>query len=812
MRRPVHASAARALSTPAHPGGSMTHRLILTALAGALLAGCVEPASVPYSRPISASFGTAGARQQRVNGNLGAPGSPPPAEISLGSGTGLPGAAVGAGAASDLTSGVTLRGDASLDFADSDIREVVAQILGTILKVNYTIDPAVKGTATFHSARPLSAAQLLSVLQSLLAQNGAALVRSGDLYRVLPAAAAANLPGVATTDAMPGSVIVPLRYVSAADLAKVLQPVIGPSAKIVADPGQNAILVAGDPEARNAVVGLVRSFDVDMLAGQSYALLPVPQGANPKDFATTLQDAFRGHTGGGLTGLADLVRVLPLEHAGAVLVVASEPRYVAAARRVFQLIERQQQATLRSWHVYYLQNSHADDTAYLLQRAFTPNDVTAQPSSSAPPNPLTAGSQAAGGRGFGGGGFGGGGFGGGGFGGGGFGGGGYGGGGFGGYGGGGFGSGMGGGTLGGGGNGLTLLGQGATQAASGGAPAPGAPSSNPLLGGLGGGQGGAQATETMRIIPDPQNNSVLVYATAKEENTIEAMIRKIDILPLQVRIDAIIAEVTLNDTLKYGTQFFFKQGDLNETLSAAATGVPLAGSFPGFVIGATAKNAQAAISALQQVTTVRVLSSPEVMVLDNQPAALQVGDLVPFLTQSGQSTLVPGAPVVNSINYRPTGVVLNVTPRVNSGGLVTLDVAQEVSAINVAAPNFTNSPTFSDRFVQSRVVVQDGQTVGLAGLITDNINRGNQGIPFLKNVPILGLLAGTQNNARNRTELLVLITPHVVHDQRDARALTQDLLSQLPNAAIVPRLSNTLPPTGSPDPNDRLRGRAGMPP
>ncbi|MBV9776919.1 MAG: type II secretion system protein GspD, partial [Acetobacteraceae bacterium] len=395
----------------------MTQRIVFPALVLALLAGCVQPASVPYNRPISAAPEPVGPRQQRVNGNLGAPGGPPPAEISLGSGTGLSGATAGAGAASDLTSGVTLRGDASLDFADTDIREIAAQILGTILKVNYTIDPAVKGTATFHSARPLSGPQLLSVLQSLLAQNGAALVRSGDLYRVLPSAAAANLPGFASTDAMPGSVVVPLRYVSAADLAKVLQPVIGTSAKIVADPGQNAMLVGGDPEARNAVVGLVRSFDVDMLAGQSYALLPVPQSASPKDFATTLQDAFRGHTGGGLTGLADLVRVLPLEHAGAVLVVASEPRYVAAARRVFQLIERQQQATLRSWHVYYLQNSHADDTAYLLQRAFTPNDVTAQPSSAAP-NPLMGGSQAGGGRGFGGGGFGGGGFGGGGFGGG----------------------------------------------------------------------------------------------------------------------------------------------------------------------------------------------------------------------------------------------------------------------------------------------------------------------------------------------------------------------------------------------------------
>ena len=769
-------------------------------LIGAALAGCVEPASVPYQRPLSVPLGPSSARQQRVNGNLGAPASPPPAEVSFGSGTGLAGAGAGASGASNLASGVAQGTSASLDFADTDIREAAAQILGTILKANYTIDPAVKGTATFHSAHPLSGTQLLSVLQSLLAQNGAALVRSGDLYRVLPAAAAANIPGVASNDAMPGSVIVPLRYVSAGDLVKVLQPVVGSSMKLAADPAQNAVLVAGDPEARNAVVGLVRSFDVDVLAGQSYALLPVPQGANPKDFATTLQDAFRGHSGGGLTGLADLVRVLPLVNAGSVLVVASEPRYIAAARRVYGLIEREQQATLRSWHVYYLQNSHADDTAYLLQRAFTPNDVTAQPSS-AQPNPNTPGSQV-GVRmgGLGGGGFGGG---------------------FGGGlsgGGGGFGApGLGGGGLGGGAGGLTLLSQNTGATAPGGvAPAASAPSSNPLLGGLGGGPGreagGGTAPETMRIIPDPQNNSVLIYATTKEENTVEAMIRKIDILPLQVRIDAIIAEVTLNDTLKYGTQFFFKQGDLNETLSAATTGAPLAGSFPGFVLGATAKTAQAAISALQAVTTVRVLSSPEVMVLDNQPAALQVGDLVPFLTGSAISVQVPGAPVVNSINYRPTGVVLNVTPRVNSGGLVTLDIAQEVSAINTSAPNFTNSPTFSDRFVQSRVVIQDGQTVGLAGLITDNISVGNQGIPFLKNVPILSFLAGTQNNQRNRTELLVLITPHVVHDQRDARALTQDLVSQLPNAATVPRYSNSLPPTGASNPNGRLLGRLGVPP
>ncbi len=328
------------------------------------------------------------------------------------------------------------------------------------------------------------------------------------------------------------------------------------------------------------------------------------------------------------------------------------------------------------------------------------------------------------------------------------------------------------------------------------------PAGNPLLGGL---EGGAGADlNAMRIIPNEQNNAVVVYATPQEESTVEAMLRKIDILPLQVRIDAVIAEVTLNDALQYGTQFFFKQGDLNQTLSTAASGA-VAGSFPGFVLGSVAQTARGAISALQNVTQVNVLSSPELLVLDNQTARLQVGSLVPYLTSSSQSTIANSA-VINSINYQPTGVIMDVTPRVNSGGLVTLDITQEVSDVNPNPPTTgINSPVFDERRLASRVVVQDGQTVGLAGLIQDSVARGNQGIPWLKDVPLLGLLAGTQDNQRTRTELLVLVTPHVVHDQRDARALTEALRAELPNAARVPQAVQSLPLSGSVDPSQRLR-------
>ena len=243
---------------------------------------------------------------------------------------------------------------------------MVAQILGTLLKVNYTIDPAVHGTATLHTVRPLNRTQLVPTLELLLAQNGAALVTNGGLYRVVPAAqaidVAASGPGTA------GAVVVPLHYASAEALLKVLQPYVGEGGKIAADPGRNALLIAGEPGAREGLIGLVKAFDTDVLADQSYAVLPVTSG-DVKDFASALQDAFRGQNGGRLGRIgpgASLSRI------NAVLVVSTQQRYIDEARRVYALIDRARRQTSRNWHVYYLQNSHSEDVAYVLQQAFTP--------------------------------------------------------------------------------------------------------------------------------------------------------------------------------------------------------------------------------------------------------------------------------------------------------------------------------------------------------------------------------------------------------------------------------------------------------
>jgi general secretion pathway protein D len=735
----------------------------------------------PALDPLPPVTGEAGTASPRINGNVGTPQALLPAQVSYGT-------ARNPAATASAPGSVGGGGSVVLNFADTDIREVVAQILGNMLKVNYAIDPAVHGTVTFRSVQPLNQAELLPALQALLTQSGATLMQSGSLYRIVPSGAAAT-PAVAGSGSTAGSQIIQLRYASAEELAKLLQPYAGNSGKIIASGGTNTLMVSGEPGAREALVELVQAFDIDALAGQSYALLPVASGS-AKDFASALLDAFRGQRGEPLAGI---VRAMPMDRINSVLLVASQPRYIDDARRVYAMIARTWQETVRGWHVYYLQNSHSDDIAYLLQQAYTPNNVTARPSArkQTTPTGLMSGQSAGGGgaQAMGGltGGIGG-----------------------------GVGQGNAQGT-----NQGTLGAPGAgTQNAQGAGAQQAISDANPLLGGLGGGNGG-EAPDGIRIIPDGQNNALMIYATPREEEAIMTMLHKIDILPLEVRIDATVAEVTLNDTLQYGTQWFFKSGGVNGVLSSATQSLGTAGlvasqvstNFPGFVIGGAGQGgAPFVLSALQAVTTVHVLSSPEIMVLDNQQASLMVGSLVPYLTGTTTSTLTADAAVTNSISYQPTGVIMQVTPRVNSGGLVTLDVQQEVSSVAssttaVSGGTGINSPTFNERQVVSRVVVQDGQTVGLAGLITDNVTRSNQGIPWLKDIPILGLLAGQQNNQRTRTELLVLITPHVMHDQKDARALTQDLRDQMINAAGVPQEVQHLPASGSSDPGQPLRTR-----
>lgn len=688
-------------------------------------------------------------------------------------------------------------GDISLNFAGTDIHAVTEQILGGILHVNYVIDPSVQGTATLHTAQPLRRDQLLPTLRVLLAGANATLVTQSGLYRVVSLSSGGGGPGSGAGSAM-STTAIPLRYTNAASIAKLIQPVVQGGGHVAADPDSNTIILSGDPATRETLTELIHTFDTDTLAGQSYLLLPATTGT-VSELSQALKNALGvRRTSSDATG-SEAIRLFPMPSIDSILVTARQPRLIEDARRAFSVIEAGRKQTVRNWSAFYLQNGRANDVAYVLQQAFTPDHVTATPTPT--PKQQTGMNSSSNNSSSG------------------------------------FGSMSGSSSLGSGQSGSLTSGNssgdsssnafGSSLNSTGGqsqnSNQSDGISNNPLLGGLGNMSENSENSSHIRIIPDLQNNSLLVYGTRAETETITAMLHKIDIMPLQVMVDATVAEVTLNDSLQYGTQFFFKSGGINGILSSATQSLgsanlvssQLSSSFPGFVLGGSGQGgAPFVINALQSVTKVRVLSSPQIMVVDNQPASLMVGNLVPYLTGATTSVVTSNSTITNSINYQPTGVILQVTPHVSNTGLVTLDISQQVSSVSSSTTSTgsssINSPTFSQRQVSSRVAIEDGQTVGLAGLITDNASRGNQGLPWLKDIPILGMLGSQQTNLRERTELLVLITPHVIRSQNDARAMTEDLRRNLSqSAALAPELART-PQTGSADPQQRIWKAVGL--
>ena len=641
-------------------------------------------------------------------------------------------------------------GDVSLNYIDTDVREIVRLILGDILKVNYTIDAGFMGTVTIQTPRPLKREALLPTLQSLLNQTGGQMTFENGIFRI-----AANgddtivAPVVENISSEAGSQIVALRFASARQLAAVLESYIGDGAKLLADPTRNVLIITGSASARQNVIDLIRVFDVDYLAAQSYALFPAKYG-DPTRFASDLQAALLLDNDGALAGA---IRIVPLEQANAVMVIAQQPAYLDRVTAFIAQLESVKQSAGRTIHVYYLKNVQPTDIQPILQRAVNPNSGGSE-ADIAPGNlPPTA-------------------------------------------------------------RAAQVSGPPAISSTPGNNQNSALP--NPMgFGAAAGGQNQPTNTPEVnspeasggnargpQIIADRGNSALLIVATEAEYAMIEAAVRKLDILPMQVLIEATIAEVTLNNVLQYGTQFYLANHEGQVTLSNAVSATPtavdpanslsklfpgtLAPNFPGFAVAHTIGSMQFVVEALKSITDVQVISAPKLLVLDKQQASFQVGDLVPTITQSAVSVITPGAPVVNNVEYQPTGVILTVTPRINSGGLVTLDIEQEVSDVVQTTSSSINSPTFQQRKVKTKVIAQDGETISLAGLISDKAFKGNSGIPLLQDLPLLGPLFSTRSKETDRTELLILLTPRVVYNQQSARALTEELRRKLSPSRLVP--------------------------
>jgi general secretion pathway protein D len=292
---------------------------------------------------------------------------------------------------------------------------------------------------------------------------------------------------------------------------------------------------------------------------------------------------------------------------------------------------------------------------------------------------------------------------------------------------------------------------------------------------LGGRRGDAPEA---RIIADDANNSIVALATPEQFGVLENAISRLDAMANQVFLEATIAEVSLTDSLAYGLTWFFQSGEFATTFSDADNGA-IASQFPGFSVLFAGTDGRAALSAVAGITDVKILSAPSLMVLDNRTATLQVGDQVPIVTQSSVSVTDPDAPIVNSVSLRDTGIILNVTPRVNDSGLVILEIDQEVSDVAATSSSGIDSPTIRQRRITTSVAVRDGQSVALGGLMRERLSDTKTKIPLLGDVPFLGKLFSTTSTESQRTELLVMITPRVVRTTDASLTVTDDLVKRM---------------------------------
>ncbi|MGO1080292.1 type II secretion system secretin GspD [Inquilinus sp. CA228] len=671
-------------------------------------------------------------------------------------------------------------GGYQVNFNNADLAQVVQAVLGDLLHQPYTIDPRVTGTVTLSTQGPIKPDDLVAMLETVLRATGAALVQDARAgYRIVPLGEAVSGRTVLQlgTDPKPlpagyGITIIPLRNVSAETIGPLIAPATNPELVRV-DPTRNLVLISGTSADRAALGATVQSFDVDWLRGMSSGIFPLQQ-AQPEAVIKELSAVFGGAPDRG--PLKGLINFMPVERLNAVLVISSRVDKLNEAGRWIRRLDQGDSDEERVY-VYMVQNGTAANMARVLGQAFGKVDE-----SGASPFDDELGSDVARGLGLN--------------------------------------NSSSGGTnqSGAAGSGTTGTTGNTDQTAQQGTGTTSqfAPidfnaqqkEGDASILGLAGAQAGKAAVFKLdklgevRVVPDRDKNALLIRARPAAFRLIESALRAIDASPLQVVIEATIAEVTLNDRLQYGVQYYLETGfgsagftvrDAGSTPSGTL-GTPIPQASSGLNLAVSSGGARVVLNALSSITNVKVVSAPTLAVLNNQTARLQVGNQVPVRTQQSQSTDNTDSPVISNIEYKDTGVILKVTPRINSNNDVSMDVQQEVSSIvNDAASTQADAlaPTISTRRIGSIVSVANGQTVVLGGLIQENQQNGRSGVPVLQDIPLIGNLFSSTNNSRDRTELVVFITPRVIRNAADAQAIAEELRSRM--QALRPRTAGGRP-------------------
>jgi general secretion pathway protein D len=587
---------------------------------------------------------------------------------------------------------------------------------------------------------PVGKRDVLPILESILELNQATMVYEDSVYKVIPTANVKKMVTAPTVGdlrrAGQGIQVVPLKYVAAKEMQKILNTMSDNPESIKIDEVRNMLILNGSGRMISNFVNTIEMFDVDWLSGMSFGLFPLEHTD-----AKTIVDDLMAIIGDDKDGpLAGLVRLIPIERLNAVMVVSHQDYYINQIKKLIDQFDLGiDKAPGRRLYVYRLKHGKAESIAEILQQIFGQQmDARAEGPSlgstesrklSNIRSPASSGVP------------------------------------------------------------LSSRETKKIDKLEERTPSVEAVRSTPAFPDMASSSSnGTESIYPVTIIADSDNNAILVLASSQDYRKIQTTIQRLDVAPRQVLIEATIAEVQLTDNLSYGVRWFLEGGLGNGYTFDAGLGAPLPSAIggQGFSLGIfnSAQELRMFFDVLETETSVNFLSAPQIMVVDNQTANFRVGDQVPITTRSSQSTSDANAPIVSEVQYRDTGTLLQVTPRINAGGMVTLEISQEVSrpGTEPAVGGGGNVP-IAQRTIDSTVIVHSGQTIVLGGLIREENRLSKGGIPILKDIPVMGNLFSSTTDETGRTELIITLTPRVITNPNEAFEISQELREKLKEAA-----------------------------
>jgi general secretion pathway protein D len=701
-----------------------------------------------------------------------------------------------------------------LNLKNADLVEAV-RVLADTMGLNYNIDPKVKGTVNVRATGKLSKSELLSIMETILTINDATIIKHNDLYNIVPAdkAATRGLPVYSQGAVPPGmrAQVVFLEQTPAKEVVAVLKPLMSHAGNI-ASAANNSVVLIDNPDNLDKLLKLIYLMDTRALANTLVRIVKV-HNTDPTDIINELETIFSAYGNLAQKGKESFgVSFMPVGRLNSILILAnSQPLAERALYWVRQLDSKTD--LLANVHVYNVLNYKAKNLADILSQVYGGAPTAAKIKESK----LDSGSSSFSGSSSGG---------------------------LGGSSGqsrgrtGGLGGGMSGmsgmsGTAGATGTGSTLGGSGApgSDTASAGAVL------KERATGMGGGGQGISPKEGVRIIPDEENNLLVVVAPPHEWNIISRILTQLDIMPRQVLNEVLIAEVRLTDDLKYGIEFLIggtptaaQTSTGTQTTSNVPSGVLVAGgqqpqtttvtgsggntgtistapaTIPGvemvsgagaaftaaggltFVALDTANKLKTLINLMAAEGKVNILASPHIMAANNQEARIMIGEEVPILTSTSTPLISQTTSFQTStVQYRSTGIILTVRPQINAKGLVTLEIAQEVSDAKSTTTGVGGTPTFTVRQAHTSLITADNQTVVLGGLIREDNTTTQAGIPGLRKMPLIGPLFGSQGVSKQRTELIVLITPHIISNLEEGAHITHEMKEKVGLDETLPK-------------------------